>query len=155
MCSCSCTGQKLPTMLATATRQPLQPSSQANINIYSQPHRINKTVPTSTKLETGSDVLVEEVKRTQLQRQKRYWTLNDFDIGKKLGKGRFGHVYLCRSTCDNYPIALKVLDKSQLQKVSRCWTTIVFVMDAIYLINPVAKMCLSTRATSNTNYDEK
>lgn len=27
--------------------------------------------------------------------QKR-WTLNDFDIGKPLGRGKFGHVYLAR-----------------------------------------------------------
>lgn len=24
------------------------------------------------------------------------WTLNDFDIGKPLGRGKFGHVYLAR-----------------------------------------------------------
>lgn len=27
--------------------------------------------------------------------QKR-WTLSDFDIGKPLGRGKFGHVYLAR-----------------------------------------------------------
>lgn len=26
----------------------------------------------------------------------RRWTLNDFDIGKPLGKGKFGSVYLAR-----------------------------------------------------------
>ena len=154
MCSCSCTGQKLPTMLATATRQPLQPSSQANIDTYSQPHSINKPVSTSTKAPKESDQVVEEVKRTQPQRQKRYWKLNDFDIGKKLGKGRFGHVYLCRSTCDNYPIALKVLDKSQLQKVSCSWTMLTCAKNVI-LINSVAKCVCQTRATSNINCDGK
>lgn len=24
------------------------------------------------------------------------WTVNDFDIGKPLGRGKFGHVYLAR-----------------------------------------------------------
>ncbi|KAK6140745.1 hypothetical protein DH2020_025508 [Rehmannia glutinosa] len=28
--------------------------------------------------------------------EKKRWTLNDFDIGKPLGKGKFGHVYLAR-----------------------------------------------------------
>ena len=28
--------------------------------------------------------------------EKRRWTLNDFDIGKPLGRGKFGHVYLAR-----------------------------------------------------------
>ncbi|KAK2646246.1 hypothetical protein Ddye_021441, partial [Dipteronia dyeriana] len=33
-----------------------------------------------------------EVSATEKQR----WTLNDFDIGKPLGQGKFGHVYLAR-----------------------------------------------------------
>ena len=28
--------------------------------------------------------------------EQRRWTLNDFDIGKPLGRGKFGHVYLAR-----------------------------------------------------------
>lgn len=26
----------------------------------------------------------------------RRWTLNDFEVGKPLGRGKFGHVYLAR-----------------------------------------------------------
>lgn len=33
-----------------------------------------------------------EVSATETKR----WTLNDFDIGKPLGRGKFGHVYLAR-----------------------------------------------------------
>lgn len=29
-------------------------------------------------------------------KEKKRWTLNDFDIGKPLGRGKFGHVYLAR-----------------------------------------------------------
>jgi hypothetical protein len=29
-------------------------------------------------------------------KEQRRWTLNDFDIGKPLGRGKFGHVYLAR-----------------------------------------------------------
>ena len=28
--------------------------------------------------------------------ENKRWTLNDFDIGKPLGRGKFGHVYLAR-----------------------------------------------------------
>lgn len=28
--------------------------------------------------------------------EKKRWTLNDFDIGKPLGRGKFGHVYIAR-----------------------------------------------------------
>ncbi|KAK3085302.1 hypothetical protein FSP39_001294 [Pinctada imbricata] len=44
------------------------------------------------------------------------WSLDDFDIGKPLGKGKFGSVYLAREKETKYIIALKVLFKSQLQK---------------------------------------
>merc|ERR1719507_34423 len=44
------------------------------------------------------------------------WTLEDFDIGRPLGKGKFGNVYLAREKKSKYIVALKVLFKSQLQK---------------------------------------
>jgi len=44
------------------------------------------------------------------------WTLADFDIGRPLGKGKFGNVYLAREKKSKYIVALKVLFKSQLQK---------------------------------------
>jgi len=44
------------------------------------------------------------------------WTLDDFDIGRPLGKGKFGNVYLAREKASKYIVALKVLFKSQLQK---------------------------------------
>ncbi|KFK29895.1 hypothetical protein AALP_AA7G192400 [Arabis alpina] len=47
--------------------------------------------------------------------QKR-WNLSDFDIGKPLGRGKFGHVYLAREKRSNHIVALKVLFKSQLQQ---------------------------------------
>jgi len=44
------------------------------------------------------------------------WKLEDFDIGRPLGKGKFGNVYLAREKASKYIVALKVLFKSQLQK---------------------------------------
>ena len=44
------------------------------------------------------------------------WKLEDFDIGRPLGKGKFGNVYLAREKASKYIIALKVLFKSQLIK---------------------------------------
>jgi len=44
------------------------------------------------------------------------WTIKDFDIGRPLGKGKFGNVYLARERASKYIVALKVLFKSQLQK---------------------------------------
>lgn len=38
----------------------------------------------------------------------RRWQLSDFDIGKSLGKGKFGSVYLARERSSQYVVALKV-----------------------------------------------
>ncbi|KAK9819669.1 hypothetical protein WJX72_000934 [[Myrmecia] bisecta] len=46
----------------------------------------------------------------------RRWQLGDFDIGKPLGRGKFGNVYLARERSSRYVVALKVLFKSQLQQ---------------------------------------
>lgn len=42
------------------------------------------------------------------------WTMDDFEIGKPLGKGKFGSVYLAREKRSKYIVALKVLEKNQL-----------------------------------------
>jgi len=47
---------------------------------------------------------------------KNRWTLEDFEIGRPLGKGKFGNVYLAREKRSKFIVALKVLFKSQLQK---------------------------------------
>jgi serine/threonine protein kinase len=44
------------------------------------------------------------------------WTLENFEIGRPLGKGKFGNVYLAREKKSKFVVALKVLFKSQLQK---------------------------------------
>lgn len=44
------------------------------------------------------------------------WSLDNFEIGRPLGKGKFGNVYLAREIKSKFIIALKVLFKSQLQK---------------------------------------
>ncbi|KAL1543449.1 Serine/threonine-protein kinase Aurora-3 [Salvia divinorum] len=47
---------------------------------------------------------------------KRQWSLSDFDVGKPLGKGRFGRVYLAREIKSKYIVALKVIFKEQIEK---------------------------------------
>lgn len=36
------------------------------------------------------------------------WSIEDFEIGKKLGRGRFGNVYVVREKSSGYIAALKV-----------------------------------------------
>jgi len=44
------------------------------------------------------------------------WSLADFDIGKPLGRGKFGNVYLGREKSTQAVIALKVIFKRQVEK---------------------------------------
>ena len=43
------------------------------------------------------------------------WTMHDFDIGRHVGHGKFGNVYLAREKRSRYVVALKVIYKSQLE----------------------------------------
>ncbi|XP_012271150.1 aurora kinase B [Orussus abietinus] len=44
------------------------------------------------------------------------WSLNDFEIGAPLGRGKFGRVYLAREVKTHYMVALKTLYKLELHK---------------------------------------
>ncbi|KAF2012101.1 kinase-like protein [Aaosphaeria arxii CBS 175.79] len=46
----------------------------------------------------------------------RAWHLGMFDIGKPLGKGKFGRVYLAREKTSGFVCALKVLHKAEIQQ---------------------------------------
>lgn len=45
---------------------------------------------------------------------KKNWSLINFDIGRPLGRGKFGNVYLAREKETKFVIALKVLFKKQI-----------------------------------------
>ena len=60
----------------------------------------------------------ENKKSNSKNEKQRTFTLTDFDIGRALGKGKFGNVYLAREKTSRFIIALKVLFKSQLQKAN-------------------------------------
>ena len=44
---------------------------------------------------------------------KEKWSISDFEIGRPLGRGKFGSVYLAREKKSKYIVALKVLKKEQ------------------------------------------
>ncbi|KAM4740615.1 aurora kinase A [Anableps anableps] len=55
-------------------------------------------------------------KNGQATSSKKPWSLENFDIGRPLGKGKFGNVYLARERQTKFILALKVLFKKQLEK---------------------------------------
>lgn len=46
------------------------------------------------------------------------FSIKDFELISTLGKGKFGNVYLAREKKMNYIIALKILNKSEIQKMN-------------------------------------
>ncbi len=39
------------------------------------------------------------------------WTIEDFEFGKALGRGKYGHVYLARERVTKLIVAIKILYK--------------------------------------------
>jgi serine/threonine protein kinase len=48
--------------------------------------------------------------------ENKRWCLKDFEVGRNLGHGKFGDVYLARERKSKFIVALKVLRKKQLTK---------------------------------------
>ncbi|CAK9821339.1 Aurora kinase A [Anthophora retusa] len=62
------------------------------------------------------DNSVEQSSTKDENQSEKRWVLTDFDIGRPLGKGKFGNVYLAREKKSKFIIAMKVLFKAQIQK---------------------------------------
>ncbi|XP_070588538.1 aurora kinase C-like isoform X2 [Erythrolamprus reginae] len=65
---------------------------------------------TSHSKSESKDASGSETKRKQ-------WCLEDFDVGRPLGKGTFGNVYLAQVKQSKFILALKVLSKAQLEEL--------------------------------------
>lgn len=90
------------------TKQITSPPKQDNSESMSQ---IEKTP--KSKHEYFEYLKNAEFARMGISKQ---FCLNDFEIGRKLGRGKFGRVYLARERKSNFIIALKLLSKRQLIK---------------------------------------
>ncbi len=44
------------------------------------------------------------------------WTIADFEVGRPLGRGKFGRVYIARQRKSEFIVALKMISKKQLLK---------------------------------------
>lgn len=80
-----------------------------------KPNTILSPTPSLTSSDSGtaSDTASTD---TSVSSATSPWNLSRFDIGKPLGKGRFGSVYLAKLKQHDFVLALKVLFKSELVK---------------------------------------
>ena len=95
-------------------------AAQRKTNNPTSPPR--KPLPQASARSTDEDGVDE---RLQLQRKSatlieqpsapKQWHLGRFEIGRPLGKGKFGRVYLARERTSGFICGLKVLHKNELQ----------------------------------------
>lgn len=104
----SATSTRLPPSNSAYPRKPVVAEIVENNDKY------NKNLKFDHKENTSSVDLRETSPTTDGEGTKR-WTIDDFEIGKALGKGKFGHVYLAREKLSGFIVALKVIYKAELE----------------------------------------
>lgn len=79
-----------------------QPQAAANIPVQISPPLSNMS---------------DELKQAAIEPKSdnNMWCLDNFDLGRPLGKGKFGNVYLAREKQSKFVVAIKVLFKNQIQ----------------------------------------
>ncbi|ETN42617.1 uncharacterized protein HMPREF1541_01774 [Cyphellophora europaea CBS 101466] len=81
------------------------------------PSPVRKPVPSRSSEESAGSVQRSSDPATLFHQQDpKKFHLGMFEIGKPLGKGKFGRVYLARERTSGFVCALKVLHKSELQQ---------------------------------------
>ncbi|KAL9576757.1 MAG: hypothetical protein Q9212_006841 [Teloschistes hypoglaucus] len=100
------------TTVTTASQQPQWRGSQIPPAAPSPPRKASSSARPSdeTTVQRLSNALPQE------QQQPKKFHLGMFEIGKPLGKGKFGRVYLAKERSTGFVCALKVLHKSELQQ---------------------------------------
>lgn len=87
-------GMKSPTSSSRPSKAALSQSSSTNMKSDRNRAASSSGTPSKKKKSSSS--------------KKQQWKLTDFDIGKPLGRGKFGCVYLAREKKTKYICALKV-----------------------------------------------
>ncbi|XP_066090965.1 aurora kinase A [Saccopteryx bilineata] len=106
-----------------SSHKPVQHLKQKQLQATSGPRPLSRPLnPTQNSEQPqppapGNDSEKElESKKKNEESKKRQWVLEDFEIGRPLGKGKFGNVYLAREKQSKFILALKVLFKAQVEK---------------------------------------
>ncbi|GMF64983.1 unnamed protein product [Phytophthora lilii] len=81
-----------------------------------QQHAAEQTAPPPASAEMMDyEDQHQEQEQEQEKQPPKAWSLDDFEIGRELGTGKFGQVYLAREKNSRMVVALKVLVKEQLK----------------------------------------
>ncbi len=77
-------------------------------------NKINKEIALDNKENNIDHInfqIIKEKSNEYFNFDPKDWSIKDFEIGKPLGKGKFGHVYLAREVKSKFIVAIKVLSK--------------------------------------------
>ncbi|TKR78275.1 hypothetical protein L596_019107 [Steinernema carpocapsae] len=69
-----------------------------------------------TQLEIVNDENVNNAQVKSPKGSRRMWRLEDFDVGRSVGRGKFGSVFVARDRNSKFVMAMKVLMKKQIEK---------------------------------------
>lgn len=98
-----------------------QPSKKLNSEKSQEEFQEDSQVPPNLSIprknSSNNNPLSELPSSNPANKQTHRWQLTDFDIGKRLGKGKFGEVFLAREKNSKFICALKVLMKDQLEGI--------------------------------------
>lgn len=102
----------------TVTSVVTLPSQAAQKKSSTAPSPVRKPLPSARTSDRSTDESQAERKSVVLvdQPSVKQFHLGMFEIGRPLGKGKFGRVYLARERSNGFICALKVLHKSELQQ---------------------------------------
>lgn len=107
---------KKSTELMPPPKLPVACKSGDSIQDQQKPNSENSGGVRDNKSENAQKVFSIDTSNTSKKNQsQKKWVLSDFDIGRPLGKGKFGNVYLAREKRSQFVIAMKVLYRSQIE----------------------------------------
>jgi len=76
-----------------------------------------KTIRIPQGLENGTKDLVRRmIEHPAFNHSEYKWSMNDFELGKRLGRGKFGRVFMAREKRTGFMVALKTLIKKEIVK---------------------------------------
>lgn len=112
----------MPPPKSTITYPNVPKSTSSAQEQKSSSNEKGKGISNDKNEDTKKDVCSETNTKTnngnnESESQKK-WVLTDFDIGRPLGKGKFGNVYLAREKRSKFIIAMKVLYRSQIDNAN-------------------------------------
>ncbi|XP_038428570.1 aurora kinase A isoform X3 [Canis lupus familiaris] len=117
--------QRVPpqTQKLVSSHKPAQNLKQKQLQATGVPRPASRSLNNTQKSEQPSSSAPGNNSEKELatkqkneESKKRQWALEDFEIGRPLGKGKFGNVYLAREKQSKFILAIKVLFKAQLEK---------------------------------------